>query len=103
MGTRWLDDDRWAAQTADFIDRLRRHKVDGEPLDVRENVRFKGGHLTRWVNDRYAGKGFALALEFKKVFMDEWTGDVSATHIGALASALEEATRSMQDYVVNDR
>ena len=88
-------DGRWGEQTADFIDVLRRHVVDGEPLDVRENVKFEGGNLSRWVNDRYAGRGFALALEFKKVFMDEWTGDVDLAHLAALASAVEVATRAL--------
>ena len=62
----------------------------------RRFVKFGGGHLSRWVNDRYAGRGFALALEFKKVFMDEWTGVVDPQHLEALAAALEGATRALQ-------
>ena len=61
----------------------------GHQLDVRENVRFRGGELSRWVNERYADRGCALAIEFKKMFMDEWTGDRRrAPPRGAAPSAL---------------
>jgi hypothetical protein len=43
---------------------------------VRENVAFQGkGEQTRFVHHRYAARGCAIALEFKKFFMDEWTGE----------------------------
>ncbi|MGO4957666.1 hypothetical protein ACTQ49_10420 [Luteococcus sp. Sow4_B9] len=57
-------------------------------LDVRENVRFKGAHLAQWVHDRYPGRGCALAREFKKTFMDEWTGEHDAERIAELSRAL---------------
>jgi len=44
-------------------------------MDVRENVKFQGGYFSSWVNSTFAGAGCALAVEFKKVFMDEWTGE----------------------------
>ncbi|WP_253272749.1 hypothetical protein [Arsenicicoccus sp. oral taxon 190] len=57
-------------------------------LDVRENVRFRGAHLSRWVNTRYRGLGCALALEFRKTFMDEWTGEVDQARLVELRDAL---------------
>src|SRR5918993_546719 len=57
-------------------------------LADRENVRFCGGHLARWVHRRYPETGCALALEFKKVFMDEWTGEPNDDHIAELARAV---------------
>jgi N-formylglutamate deformylase len=72
-----------------FIDDLGRQVVDGHRLDVRENVRFQGGHFARWVHERYPGVGCALALEFKKVFMDEWTGVPDRDHLAQLRHALE--------------
>ena len=48
----------------------------GRNLDVRENVAFQGrGELARFVHARYPDTGCAIALEFKKFYMDEWTGE----------------------------
>jgi hypothetical protein len=52
------------------------------------NVRFRGGELSRWVNARYCDRGCALAIEFKKTFMDEWTGTVDDARLGRLAAAV---------------
>lgn len=67
VGTGSLDRDRWGTVVDTFMEALS-HR------DVRENVRFRGGELSRWVNTRYRDRGCALAIEFKKTFMDEWTG-----------------------------
>ena len=55
---------------------MRAFDFNGRRLDVRENVAFQGkGELTRFVHERYPGQGCAIALEFKKFYMDEWTGE----------------------------
>ncbi len=59
----------------------------GHQLDVRENVRFEGGHLCQWVHERYAEVGCALAIELKKTFMDEWTGVPDDRHLEELTGA----------------
>jgi N-formylglutamate deformylase len=64
--------------------------VGGRPLDVRENVRFEGGYLTQWVHERYEGVGCALAVELKKVFMDEWTGVPDEQHLDELTTAFAD-------------
>ena len=66
----------WGARRRPLHGRPRGSSEVARPrgLDVRENVRFHGGELSRWVNERYHDRGCALAIEFKKVFMDEWTG-----------------------------
>jgi N-formylglutamate deformylase len=89
IGTGSLDRHRWGGVVDRFIDDLGRQVVDGHRLDVRENVRFQGGHFARWVHERYPGVGCALALEFKKVFMDEWTGVPDRDHLAQLRHALE--------------
>ena len=35
-----------------------------------------GRLLARWVHEQYPRAGCVLAIEFKKTFMDEWTGDL---------------------------
>ena len=67
-----------------FIAELQQAWVVGHRLDVRENVRFRGGHFSRWVHEHYAGRGCALAIEFKKTFMDEWTGEPDPAELAAM-------------------
>jgi N-formylglutamate deformylase len=95
VGTGSIDRGRWAELVDAFMGVLGGQVVAGHDLDVRENVRFEGGYLSRWVNERYAGHGCALALEFKKCFMDEWSGVVDAGHIEELNRALSAATRAV--------
>ncbi|MGV3759529.1 MAG: N-formylglutamate amidohydrolase [Actinomycetota bacterium] len=88
VGTGSVDRDRWEPVVEGFMGALAEQTVAGHRLDVRENVRFRGGNLSRWVNERYDGTGVALAIECKKVFMDEWTGELDEAHLDQLAEAL---------------
>jgi N-formylglutamate amidohydrolase len=81
LGTESVDRTRWGA----LIDRF---CADLAPLDVRENVKFKGGAMSRWINARFPTTGCALALEFKKTFMDESTGVPDDARVTALARAV---------------
>jgi N-formylglutamate amidohydrolase len=85
VGTGTVDRTRWGA----LVDRFCRElSTQGDGLDVRENVKFKGGHMSRWIHETFPTTGCALALEFKKTFMDEWTGIVDDAHVGRLARAV---------------
>ena len=91
IGTGSMDRKLWAPVVDALINQLSSCKVQGRGLDVRENVRFKGGHLTRWVHETFPGSGCALAIELKKTFMDEWTGEVDSEAAAALQAALQSA------------
>ena len=88
VGTGALDRARWSPVVDRFLETLADQEVRGSRLDVRENVRFRGGELSRWVDRRYEETGCALAIEFKKVFMDEWTGEPDENHLEELRGAL---------------
>lgn len=83
VGTANIDRERFAGVVDAFMESLA-----ARGRDVRENVRFKGGHLTAWLNERYPGVACGLALEFKKTFMDEWSGQEDRTAIDGLAEDL---------------
>ena len=58
---------------------------NGRRLDVRENIAFQGkGEQTRFVHQHYPGRGCAIAVEFKKFFMDEWTGVPDSEELSAM-------------------
>ena len=90
VGTGSLDRDRWGDVVDTFVTTLAGTDTAGGEIDVRENVRFKGAHLAAWVHERYPDHGVALALEFKKTYMDEWTGEPDRARIATLSRALGE-------------
>ena len=85
IGTFSMPRAEWAFLLDPLMDEMRRFAFNGRKLDVRENVAFQGkGEQTRFVHDRYPGKGCAIALEFKKFFMDEWSGEPDADELKAM-------------------
>jgi len=89
IGTFSMDRARWAPLLDAFIDALSAQTVDDAPIDVRENVAFEGrGEQTRFIHERFARTGCAIAVEFKKVFMDEWTGEPSPDTLVQFRKAL---------------
>lgn len=83
VGTGTVDRARWGRLVDRFV-----HDLSDRGLDVRENIKFHGGHMSRWVHETFPTTGVALALEFKKTFMDEWTGAPDDARIAELADAL---------------
>jgi N-formylglutamate amidohydrolase len=75
---------------------LREVRVGGRELDVRENVKFRGGYLSRWVHEHYPERGLCLAIEVKKFFMDEWTGAPNHELIAELGVALARAASAVE-------
>ena len=96
VGTGSLDRERFGGVVDAFIDTLAAHDVPWGHLDVRENVRFQGGHLSKWIHARYPGVGCCLALEFRKSFMDEWTAEVDEERLAALQNALAATVPAVQ-------
>ena len=85
IGTFSMPRDEWAFLLDPLMEEMRRFEFNGRKLDVRENVAFQGkGEQTRFVHDRYPGKGCAIALEFKKFFMDEWSGQPDHAELEAM-------------------
>ncbi|NTV38611.1 MAG: N-formylglutamate amidohydrolase [Demequinaceae bacterium] len=88
VGTGTLDRERWGPLVDRFISDLRGFDYFGRSLDVRENVRFRGGHFSGWVHENFPDSACCLAIEFKKIFMDEWTGESFPEEHEALAQAI---------------
>ncbi len=99
LGTGTMDRDRWAPVVERFLDIMRSAEICGRTPDVRENVKFRGREVPRFVHERFPETGCALAVEFKKTFMDEWTGAVDAAHLQALRAALASAARAASVWV----
>ena len=75
IGTFSMNRDRWSHVVDPFMAKLRAFEFRGRHMDVRENVAFQGkGEQTRFIHEAFPETGCAIAIEFKKFFMDEWTG-----------------------------
>jgi predicted N-formylglutamate amidohydrolase len=85
IGTFSMPRDQWAFVLDPLIEAMRSFDFNGRHLDVRENVAFQGkGEQTRFVHERYPGRGCAIALEIKKFFMDEWSGAPDQSELDAM-------------------
>jgi hypothetical protein len=71
-----MDRNRWTPIVERFLGDLRAFDFAGRRLDVRENVKFRGGYFSQWIHESFPASGCSLAIEFKKFFMDEWTGEL---------------------------
>jgi N-formylglutamate deformylase len=97
IGTGSLDRERWGPLADRFIGDLTAFDFCGRHLDVRENVKFKGGNFSRWIHENFADSACCLAVEFKKFFMDEWTGVVDPQEYEAIPKALASAIPGLRE------
>jgi N-formylglutamate amidohydrolase len=81
LGTGTLDRSRWGHVVDAFMDAIDRY-------DVRENVKFRGGYLSQWVHETFPDSGCALAIEVKKIFMDERSGELDERAHAEIGRAL---------------
>jgi N-formylglutamate amidohydrolase len=96
VGTGTMDRELWAP----IVDRLiaaMRAPVEGTTLDVRENVKFRGGNMVRWLHETYPRRVCAIAIEIKKTYMDEWSGAVDRAVSRRLHASLQAAADQMRD------
>ena len=72
-----------------------------EGLQTRRDVKFKGGNFSQWLNGRWPGRVCAVAVEVKKVFMDEWTGQRDEAEFRRIGAALDMAARAAEDAMLS--
>lgn len=84
-----FNQEKWHGIIQQFKGYLSESSIQGRPLDVRENVKFKGGGFAQWLCEKYGEKGAIVSIEFKKTFMDEWTGRADIAQILALQQVLK--------------
>jgi hypothetical protein len=93
VGSGSLERERGAPVVDTFMDGMATSL--GADMDVRENVKFRGGNLARWVHERYPN-GCCLAIEFKKTYMDEWSGRVDDDAVRRISSAVGATLPALQ-------
>ena len=92
IGTHSMPRAQWAFLVDPLMEAMRTFDFLGRRLDVRENVAFQGkGELARFVHQRYPRNGCAIAIEFKKFYMDEWTGEPDPRELPAMRALIGHA------------
>ncbi|MBA2772273.1 MAG: N-formylglutamate amidohydrolase [Sphingomonas sp.] len=98
IGTFSMPRDEWAFLVDPLMEAMRAFHFNGRRLDVRENVAFQGkGEQTRFVHERYPGRGCAIALEFKKFFMDEWSGEPDRSEVAAMRAFVAHCASTAEE------
>ena len=88
IGTGTMNRERWAPLIDRFIGDLKSFNFPGGQLDVRENVKFQGGNLALWTHQNFPNNACVISIEFKKFFMDEWSGEPDPGLVNAIGSAM---------------
>ena len=101
LGTRSLDRGRWSRVVERFLAELGSYDYLGRRLDARENVKFFGGQLAQWTHANFPESVCVLAVEVKKTFMDEWTGQLDRPRFNAIHAALAQAAAGVGDVLVD--
>ncbi len=81
VGTENCDRDHWRPVLDEVIRQMKEFNFEGRHLDVRENVKFGGGYFSQWLYETYGKRVCPIAIEVKKFFMDEWTGEVEESKV----------------------
>lgn len=95
IGTGTMDRNLWAPVIDRFIADLRSYNFNSRQLDVRENIKFQGGQFSRWIHQTFPKSACSLSIEFKKFFMDEWTGKPDTQQLEEIRKALSFTIRGV--------
>ena len=101
LGTASLNRQYWQPVVERFIHEMQQFDFLGRQLDVRENVKFPGGHLAEWVHTHFPDSGCVLAIEVKKFFMNEWTHQPNLVELEAVHQALKHSVSGVLEELQN--
>ncbi|NQV19181.1 MAG: N-formylglutamate amidohydrolase [Armatimonadetes bacterium] len=87
LGTNIMSE-KWLPLVYDVQKDLRKIDYFGRQLDVRINIKFPGGNFSKWIHRTFPDSACCIAIEFKKIFMDEWTDELFEDKILKLREAL---------------
>jgi N-formylglutamate deformylase len=97
LGVTTLDRDLWGDVVERFADTLRSNRAGGREPDVRENVRYPdGGHFPEWLYATFGADVCTITLEYKKIYMDEWTAQADIAVIEDLRTGLQAAVDAVR-------
>lgn len=97
LGTEPINQTIFGEMIKNFIGHLGKISINERLLSVAENEIFKGGYLTRRLCAQHHDQFIVFAIEFKKIFMNEWTGEFYQSIFEEL---IEKFSRAVKDFLV---
>ncbi|OOG71906.1 N-formylglutamate amidohydrolase [Algoriphagus sp. A40] len=91
LGTQNMDREVWHPVVDTLLHSFRNFNYAGRNLDVRENVKFKGGYFGKWLLERYGKAICPISIEVKKIFMDEHSGRGFEKDINLISALIESS------------
>lgn len=79
----------------DFKHHLSNMRINGYPVRIAENKVFSGGYLAKRLSKAYPDRLLVLSLEYKKIFMDEVTGELYNREFEILIRGFNKAVQKM--------
>lgn len=100
LGTRHLDLDAEGRALVDgFLADIQQHTVLGESCMVQENGVFYGGYLNRRLSHLFGPRVITLSVEYKKVYMEESTGELHADILDDLVAQMDDSIRRLAGHL----
>jgi hypothetical protein len=76
LGTEAINKDIFGQEIGMLLEKFGQISVEGRKIRAAENEVFRGGYLARKLCARHYNNLAVFAVEFKKIFMDEWSGEI---------------------------
>jgi N-formylglutamate deformylase len=96
LGTRHLKlNDRGREIKDWFFNSMKQHTIEGEECLIEENGVFYGGYLNRRLSHMYGDRVIPLSVEYKKVYMNELTGEVYDSVLEDMVSQMDDSIRGL--------
>lgn len=89
---------KWFNLVHTWMDYISGQQLYEQAIDIRENIKFRGGYLSQLINERFGEFGCVLSIEFRKDFMDEWTGIPDNSRIQACNELLTNSLTVLKTY-----
>ncbi len=101
LGTAYVDP-KWQPLIDQLMGFISKDSLYDGPIDIRENIKFKGGYLSQLINKKFGAYGCVLSIEFRKDFMDEWTGAPDLPRVVSCKQLLMNSIQVLKQYFKND-
>ena len=78
-----------------LIEQLYLTRINGYPIRIAENDIFKGGYMAKRLSKKHYNRLLVMALEYKKIFMDELTGELFRDELEKLILDFSTAVKKL--------
>lgn len=95
IGSKAVNRDIFGQTIDNFKQSLSGLNIDGHPIRVVENELFGGGYLARRLNKAFPDRLLVLAVEYKKIFMNEATGELNDEMLNRLIEHFDKAVKKL--------